>query len=329
MCVAFPARSGVLAYTNLLAILERNGIAVDPAAAERGAADGVLAVVDPGARILDGDDHGTPAAAESSLDAARSWTGNGIQYIRVRGLYTGGETQLTERVRAALAEKQHGILLDLRGAGGGNLDAVDRIASLFAEPGQLLYEVRDGSGAIVRTGTAAETPRVDPAPPMMLLVDGQTRQCSEVLAAVLRACPGIMTVGARTRGETALREALPLGDGRTLLIATRWVVPGGTAPLTQGEGMAPDIEVAGAAETAADAPEPEADTEPYRDHPLSDKTQRDRALLERVAGDPVLERATDILLGLIALDARADMKDTAAYDGDIAPDTEGGAGQPE
>jgi hypothetical protein len=323
-CLAPPASAAVRAYTNLLAVFERNGIPFDPVAAERGAVNGLLAVVDPGARILDGDE---AAVTEDSLDAAGCWTGNGIEYIRIRGLFAGAETQVTDRVRAGLAADRRGVLLDLRGAGGENLEAVDRIASLFAEPGQALYEVRDGAGAIVRTGIATDALRSDPAPPVLLLVDGETRQGSEVLAAVLRACPGIMTVGARTRGETALRETLPLGDGRALRIATRWVVRGGAVPLTQGEGMAPDIAVADEVRPPPDGPDMESDSESYRDHPLSDKTQRDRALLVRVAGDHVLARATDIVLGLIAIDAQAKTENATADEHDTTPPAAGSGAQ--
>lgn len=286
----------MLSPTNVLSLLDAHGIPYDRGLADRSAVEGLLKAVDPGAAILSADEADALGKGES-IEFEESWA-EGIRYLRLRGLYDGSRTQVTDCVRAWLGADGAGLILDLRGAGGDNLDAVEAIASMFAEPERELYEVRNGEGDIVRTGRAEGDPVPAPRMPVMLLVDGETRQCSEVLASVLRDCDGIMVLGARTKGDTALRERLPLDGDLYLYIATRWVVRGGKVPLAQGEGMTPDIVMDAPRDSASDG---RSGVSLYRDKPLSEKTRLDRELLQRVAGDPELSRATDILLGLQAL----------------------------
>jgi hypothetical protein len=82
-----------------------------------------------------------------------------------------------------------------------------------------------------------------------------------------------------------------------MVIATQWVVP---APGVQGVsgGVCPDIEVTGEAGAAALGVPPERQV---GGRPLTDKGMQDRELIRRVAEDPTLSRAADILIGLKAL----------------------------
>jgi C-terminal processing protease CtpA/Prc len=134
----------------------------------------------------------------------------------------------------------------------------------------------------------------------MVLVNHDTRESAELLAAVLKGRRGIMLIRQATRGDASAREMIPLSQTQGLWMATgRWKVEG--RPDYHGVGVLPDIDMAGyVAEgftTNALAGETTAG------HPLSERAKVDRELMSRVAADPGLRRATEILLALKALRA--------------------------
>ena len=182
----------------------------------------------------------------------------------------------------------YGVIMDLRSAGGGNLDAIDSIAGAVGagEPAQ--YQIKDGRGETVESPSWV-------AKPLMLLVDKSTTDGSELLAALLKTCPGVMLLGTPTAGDASVREILRLSETHSLYMRTRRaVVPGGTP--YDSKGVQPDVVVEKSDRAVSVTGSGDADRK------QSTKARMDAKLMERVAKDAVLARATDILLGLKALD---------------------------
>ncbi len=221
----------------------------------------------------------------------------GIGFLRINGLFEGSGDPIATQLALWSGTNCCGVILDLRGANGTNLAAVAEIAGLFARPPSPLFTLRDGFDQPLQTFTArrAET-TLDK--PVMILADGDTRGAAETLAAVLQDCSGVMIVGQPTRGDDRFRAPLPLADGRVLYIAVRRVDRGKAG--YSGRGVRPDVVVAAAPADAPPAGEPpEEDLGPFSG--LTEQEKQDRALNTRIGNDPALRRATDLLLGLKAL----------------------------
>ncbi|MBN1558228.1 MAG: hypothetical protein JW951_08785 [Lentisphaerae bacterium] len=280
--------------TNVLRVLESRGVPVDREAARRGALEGFLRTVDPGAELVPAG--AVPPAGGPGLET-EDWP-EGIRYLRVEAVVDGIGTQLVSRLRDGFRSGRTGVILDLRGAGGDGLAAVNRAAGLFTEPGTPLYEVRDGTGRVLDRGAAAAGGAHTNRLPLIVLTDGNTRGAAEVLAAVLRDQEGVLLVGGATPGETGFREMLPLGTNQALRITTRWVVRGAGPHLAPGEGLSPDVSVAASNRILSVHQYEDMEA---REKPLSEKARLDRDLMQRVVNDPRLARAVDILLGLKAL----------------------------
>lgn len=278
----------------ILSCLETNGVLVDRSRAVRGGIEGILRSIDPGALVGISPEaaDGVDAGVTQAVDRVELWPEN-LAYLRVRGLIPGSGEEILAQLRTL--EQQAGIVLDLRNASGADLQSVAILAGL-AYPAQTpLYVLTDNRGQPVSTN------RVETAAgfrvPLMVLIDGKTRGAAEALAALWRGKPGIMLLGSATPGNPRFRDILTLPDGQVITLATRKLLP------LQGEsydsrGVEPDVVVAPLAPVPTGI---EAARTNRMERPRSAKTEQDLELMKRVGEDAVLQRATDILLGLRTL----------------------------
>lgn len=224
---------------------------------------------------------------------------NGICYIKANGLFAGSGEAIAGTLRESAARNRNGVILDLRGAAGGDLASVKVIASLFTRDGEQLLTLRDRDDRELASVAAAGSKPL--GVPVMVLIDSETRGASELLAAVLNdSVRGAMIVGRESAGDPLIREHVPLQSGDLLYVATRQVVTAGGGRYDGRKGVKPDVQAGGVAQ-------PEYDAEPVADRrALLDQEIRDFALRNRIRGDSALRRTVDILLGLKALNIGAE-----------------------
>lgn len=219
----------------------------------------------------------------------------GLGYLRVLGLYEGSGQELIPALRAWDSEAYCGIVLDLRGANGMDLEAVADVASLFADEGALLFSVRDTRDQDIAVFRARSGSRM--TTPVMALIDEETTGAAEALAAVLSgSVRGAMLLGSETKGNPGVRQAVALPGGGHLYLATRRLVLADGRKYDGREGVAPDVRV-----TASDDAHFEYEPASDEGKPATPEDREKRQLRDRVRGDPALRRAVDILLALKAL----------------------------
>jgi carboxyl-terminal processing protease len=183
----------------------------------------------------------------------------GIGYIR---LYTfGGQT--TQDLRAALetllAQQPRGLILDLRGNGGGLLNTALEVTSEFIPDGVIMIE-RYGDG---REETYTATPGgLATDVPMVALIDGGSASASEIVAGAIQDRGRGLLVGETSFGKGSVQNWLPLVSdaGAIRVTIARWLTPSGRQ--IDRAGLTPDYVV----------PLTEADIQAERD------PQRERAI---------------------------------------------------
>jgi C-terminal processing protease CtpA/Prc len=274
----------------LCGLLKSRGVLIESGDQGRLAMEGLLKALDSEARVLTARDDGAIAGGFR----AEAWP-EGLAYLRLEDLQAiSGKAAATQLVAWADAGRS-GVIVDVRAAGGGSLSAVEELAGLFVPAGTPLCRVPGAAGGIRKAGAAAE--RLTHMP-VMLLTDGQTRDACAVLAWAWRGRPGVMIIGAPTRSEPRAREFISLSDGKSVYIATGWVMEpsedGGRLP-----SVTPDIAV-----SATDTNAPRSLPPTVIEKRTSAKALQDMTLMKNVSGDACLARATDILLGLKAVGAR-------------------------
>lgn len=146
--------------------------------------------------------------------------------------------------KAATALKQagvKGVILDLRGDGGGYVDAAVSVSSLWLKQGQTVVKEVGKNNQVLGTETATGDPILDGVK-TVVLIDGGSASASEITAAALHDNAGATLVGQKSYGKGVMQDLIDLDGGAQLKVTTaRWFTPAGKN--IQGGGIKPDREV--------------------------------------------------------------------------------------
>jgi len=138
-----------------------------------------------------------------------------------------------------------GIILDLRGNGGGDAEAMADVASLFLDDGTNLGKFADRSGASFELQTFSKRlwriPGLLPTKlPLVVLTSENTSSAAEILAAALQMKRRAHVIGTETCGcVLAIRNRHPLPDGGVLDVSEFDYRTAGGVRL-EGAGVKPD-----------------------------------------------------------------------------------------
>jgi carboxyl-terminal processing protease len=149
-------------------------------------------------------------------------------------------TRALLRERAREGRPMAGVVLDLRGNGGGSTDgAIDALGLFLAGAPLFPMKRRDGS---LETDRAPEPPAVDRwRGPLATLVDGDTASAAEMIAGALAAYHRGPAIGARTFGKGCAQEYIDddAHAGVLRLTTLLYALPDGTP--VQRTGIAPTL----------------------------------------------------------------------------------------
>ncbi|CAA9479626.1 MAG: Carboxyl-terminal protease [uncultured Solirubrobacterales bacterium] len=138
---------------------------------------------------------------------------------------SGAHGELRSAIDKLLAQGAQGIVLDLRGNGGGLLQEAVLVSSIFLEDGTVVSTDGRNRG---RQTYPAEGDALDPKLPVVVLVDGGSASASEIVAGALRDRKRATLVGEKTFGKGVFQEVEPLSNGGALdLTVGRYFLPSG------------------------------------------------------------------------------------------------------
>jgi carboxyl-terminal processing protease len=174
--------------------------------------------------------------------------GHKLGYVRLVTFSEGAHALLERGVRKVQREGAEGILLDLRGNGGGLLQEAVLTASVFLPEDEVVVTTDS------RTQGHAEYRAVGgnlPALPIVVLIDGNTASAAEILTAALADDAGAAVVGTTSYGKGVFQQEIELENGGALkLTIGEYFTPDGTN--LAGKGIRPDVPAPNDPATPAD-----------------------------------------------------------------------------
>jgi carboxyl-terminal processing protease len=181
-----------------------------------------------------------PPSAFEALRVERIRYGQGDQVV-LRVVVPDVTDGLGEELSELLERESPGtsaLLLDLRGNGGGSLDAAVKALGLFVPGAKLFPLIHRG---VVTEVLEAERPARPYHGPVAALVDGDTASAAEMLAGALQAYGRGTLIGARTFGKGCVQEYFDdvVAGGVLRLTTLQFVMPDGR-PLQQ-IGLTPEL----------------------------------------------------------------------------------------
>jgi carboxyl-terminal processing protease len=162
--------------------------------------------------------------------------GRKLGYARLAGFFPGAHGELRREVERLYGQGAEGLVLDLRGNGGGLLDEAVLVSSIFVPDGRIVST----HGRTQQTRTFDATGDPLPRHPMVVLINGDTASASEIVTAALEQSGLATVVGTTSFGKGTFQEVIPLNNGGALdLTVGEYLTRNGTS--INGTGIPPQV----------------------------------------------------------------------------------------
>lgn len=178
---------------------------------------------------------------------AYSMLEDNIGYIQITAFDEVTVEQFDNAVSDLQSQNIRGLIVDVRGNPGGNVDSVCSILDRLLPEGLLVYTI-DKNGS--KEEEYADNEEVLDIP-MAVLVNGDSASASEIFAAALQDYDWAEIVGEQTYGKGIVQYIIPLSDGSAVkLTSAKYYTPNGEC--IHGIGVTPDVKVAADENSASD-----------------------------------------------------------------------------
>jgi carboxyl-terminal processing protease len=197
----------------------------------------------------------TVTRAKVSNPSVQASVENGIGTLTISRF--DSETSDLARKAAQSFKQQNvrGVILDVRGNGGGYLTAAQDVAGLWLDNKTVVTERTNGK--VVDDLKSGGNPLLAGIP-TVVLVNGSSASASEIVAGALQDNKAATLIGEKTFGKGTVQKVIDLGAGTILKVTiARWYTPNGKN-ITK-EGISPDQAVELKAEDANAGRDPQLD----------------------------------------------------------------------
>ena len=132
------------------------------------------------------------------------------------------------------------VILDLRGNGGGYVQAAKTVASLWLEKNALIVSEKTGSKTVEEIRATGENPLKGIK--TVILLDSSSASASDIVAGALKEHKAAQIVGEKSYGKGSVQTTIDMPDGALLKVTiAKWFTPSGKN--ISNNGISPDVEI--------------------------------------------------------------------------------------
>ena len=151
----------------------------------------------------------------------------GIGYINLNSFTEGSAREVRRAVLELRRQGMRGLVLDLRGNGGGSEQEAVNIVNMFVPKGQLIVSNRSKLQQMNRDYKTTVEP-IDTVMPLVVLVDDDTASASEITSGALQDLDRAVILGTRTYGKGLVQVTMDLPyNGSLKLTTSKYYIPSG------------------------------------------------------------------------------------------------------
>jgi carboxyl-terminal processing protease len=176
-----------------------------------------------------------PVVASTVLESG----GRKFGYVRLASFSEDSHAYMRRAVERVRRRGAQGLIIDLRGNGGGLLEEAVLNASIFLPKGTVVVSTKSRT-----QGDAVYDALGDnlPPQPIVVLIDRNTASAAEILTAALAEKAGATVVGTRSYGKGVFQQEVSLSNGGALKMTIgEYYTPNGEN--LAGKGIHPDVYV--------------------------------------------------------------------------------------
>lgn len=153
---------------------------------------------------------------------------DGVGYIKLSSFTTGAGKEVGDAIRSFKEQGTlKGIILDLKGNGGGLLSEAIDVTNVFVPKGQKIVTIktRENSGDKVYS---AQNMAVDTSTPLVVLIDGGSASASEIVSGTIQDLDRGVVVGRTSFGKGLVQSTRDLNyDTKLKLTTAKYLIPSG------------------------------------------------------------------------------------------------------
>ncbi len=167
-------------------------------------------------------------------------TAENIGYLRISRFAEDTDALTQKAANEFVSNGVKGVILDLRGDGGGYIETAQQVAGLWLPNDKTVVEERIGD--IVEETLKADGTAPLKDIPTVVLIDGGSASASEIVAGALSDYKVAQLVGTKTYGKGSVQQLLDLPMGGQLKVTVaKWYTPNGKN--IDKEGIEPNITI--------------------------------------------------------------------------------------
>lgn len=168
-----------------------------------------------------------------------------IGFVRLSQFSRTSFNEMHSAIAKLREEGLQGLIIDLRGNGGGFLDQAILIANEFLPANSLIVYTEDRFGDKIKEYSRGNGGSTDLE--IAILVDETSASSSEILAGAIQDNDRGLIIGRRTFGKGLVQSQIPFSDGSAIrLTVARYYTPSGRSiqrPYTNGDDMAYHMDI--------------------------------------------------------------------------------------